>query len=190
MPYKQKSCIRCKTTFKPVAGGSIYCLDCKKEAYREKERERYHKDIVKTREKNREDYKKNAEKRRLTRIKYYYSHRQLELQRNKEANKNPERKSQLRKSVARWRSKNKILNYLRIQSAIKKSRDENPKEYKQKHAARDKVNKALVKGKIKKKKCEWCGNKYSEAHHSDYSKPLDVIWLCKRCHGQAHWTNI
>jgi len=27
---------------------------------------------------------------------------------------------------------------------------------------------------------------YLDAHHEDYSKPTEIIWLCPRCHGEKH----
>lgn len=53
------------------------------------------------------------------------------------------------------------------------------------------VNKAVASGKlIKPEHCQKCGGCFApskiHAHHSDYSKPLDVIWLCFSCHAAEH----
>lgn len=45
---------------------------------------------------------------------------------------------------------------------------------------------AIVSGKIKRMPCVKCGNPKSEGHHHDYSKPLDVIWMCFVCHRLEH----
>jgi ribosomal protein S27AE len=34
--------------------------------------------------------------------------------------------------------------------------------------------------------CEKCGESKVEMHHPDYTKPLAVQWLCKRCHTDLH----
>lgn len=39
-------------------------------------------------------------------------------------------------------------------------------------------------GTLKKQVC-FCGNLKVEAHHEDYSKPLMIVWLCKKHHVQA-----
>ena len=48
------------------------------------------------------------------------------------------------------------------------------------------VNNALTRDKLKRKPCEVCGNKKSQAHHDDYSKPLVVRWLCQVHHSEHH----
>jgi hypothetical protein len=52
--------------------------------------------------------------------------------------------------------------------------------------AHDRVKYALKTGRLIKMPCERCGDKTSEAHHDDYSKPLNVIWLCSLHHKQRH----
>lgn len=39
-------------------------------------------------------------------------------------------------------------------------------------------------GRLKQLSCYKCGNTKSEAHHHDYSKPLDIVWACKRHHAE------
>jgi uncharacterized Zn finger protein (UPF0148 family) len=34
--------------------------------------------------------------------------------------------------------------------------------------------------------CSQCGAAKAERHHHDYSKPLDVVFLCRRCHTIWH----
>lgn len=46
---------------------------------------------------------------------------------------------------------------------------------------------ALYAGLITRQPCERCGKKRGvEGHHEDYSRPLDVAWLCRVHHGQRH----
>ncbi len=34
--------------------------------------------------------------------------------------------------------------------------------------------------------CEVCGDPKTDGHHEDYSRPLEVRWLCRLCHARAH----
>lgn len=56
-------------------------------------------------------------------------------------------------------------------------------------AAARKVGRAVKAGKIIKTPCEVCGQEKVLAHHCDYSKPLDVMWLCHRHHSEWHRKN-
>ena len=51
--------------------------------------------------------------------------------------------------------------------------------------ARKKLTDAIKLGHITKEPCK-CGEKEVEGHHEDYSKPLDVEWLCTKCHRKHH----
>lgn len=61
-------------------------------------------------------------------------------------------------------------------------RKKNPEKYKA-HTA---VNNALRSGELKKQECLVCGDPNTHAHHDDYSKPLEVLWLCPQHHRDYH----
>jgi len=42
---------------------------------------------------------------------------------------------------------------------------------------------------LRPEKCSKCGIACKpDGHHEDYSKPLEIIWLCRKCHGFVHRT--
>ena len=57
----------------------------------------------------------------------------------------------------------------------------------QANAARGKVRVAKRHGLLIEQPCEICGEiEGIEAHHEDYSKPLNVRWLCRIHHARRH----
>lgn len=68
--------------------------------------------------------------------------------------------------------------------AVKRWRQKSAKRY----AAQQAVKKALANGSlIRWPGCAACHRKRGlEAHHYDYDRPLDVTWLCMKCHKAAH----
>jgi hypothetical protein len=50
--------------------------------------------------------------------------------------------------------------------------------------AKKAMYKAVRDGTLVRQSCAICGSCYQiHGHHPDHNKPLDVIWLCTRCHG-------
>ena len=56
------------------------------------------------------------------------------------------------------------------------------------HRARILLHNAVTRGRIvKPKECQDCGAATRlDGHHPDYTKPLDVVWVCRPCHGKRH----
>lgn len=44
------------------------------------------------------------------------------------------------------------------------------------------------RGLLKQEPCK-CGSKKSQMHHEDYDKPLEVEWMCRKCHLEEHNEN-
>lgn len=96
----------------------------------------------------------------------------------RERYKRPERKKAVRESIVRARKRDpeRFARYARD------ARARNPEKY----AARSAVGNALRDGRLKKGRCEVCGSEKVQAHHDDYSKPLEVRWLCIQHHNEHH----
>jgi len=67
-----------------------------------------------------------------------------------------------------------------------KAKHEWRKRHKLKSLAHSKVASAIKRNQLLRNPCEKCGDQNSEAHHDDYSKPLDVRWLCAKHHAEHH----
>lgn len=56
----------------------------------------------------------------------------------------------------------------------------------EKNKARYTLYNAIVSGHVIRETCEVCGKPHAEGHHSDYSQPLKVTWLCGTHHRALH----
>ena len=59
-------------------------------------------------------------------------------------------------------------------------------EQKMKSNARSMANTYVRRGKLVRQPCAACNAPDAEKHHDDYSKPLEVRWLCRSCHMKEH----
>jgi len=59
--------------------------------------------------------------------------------------------------------------------------------YPERVRAREAVRSAIRSGRLVRGPCSTCGTTSNvHAHHTDYAKPLDVTWMCRRCHRAEH----
>lgn len=94
--------------------------------------------------------------------------------------------------VQEWRSKNRGHYNEHSREYNRKYRYEHPGYTAEKSAMDRLVNpektgayRAVYNAKLPKQPCEVCGAP-AEAHHNDYSKPLEVRWLCSLHHKELH----
>ncbi len=93
-------------------------------------------------------------------------------------------KSNIKKILKKQKEYDKKRDRKKVYEYIKK-RYQTDKEFKRKFLVRKKA-----RGKISIPKKQICGickkNLAVERHHEDYSKPLEVKFLCKKCHINIH----
>ena len=105
-------------------------------------------------------------------------------------------KEKMNERAKKWREDNpeKIREFQRIDK--RRYRKKHPemrfgrKNWTKEHYDKWRVNYgvliALKESKLKKEPCKVCGNSKVHGHHEDYSKPLEVIWLCSIHHKAIH----
>lgn len=153
--------------------------------------------------KRREYYKKNKFKW----DEYRHSHRETINAKQREWRKN--NNERVKTTAKEWRcnNKEKISEYTRRYNRSKKG-EQHRREYYQAHKvdfierakksnanhkderrAQHILNNNIRRGKLDRKPCEKCGAEKADAHHDDYNKPLEVRWLCRKCHAEWHSKN-
>jgi hypothetical protein len=70
-------------------------------------------------------------------------------------------------------------------AAVRRAHAASRARYPEKIAANIMVSNAIRNGKLIRLSCEVCGVK-AQAHHDDYTKPLEVRWLCVKHHRAVH----
>ena len=201
-------CTKCKT-LKPedeFSKGSIrgdtgkgMCRKCRK-AYYEANKEKIKKVRALYLERNKEHIasvqkkwqENNKERAKLLRDKYYKEHKSEIAKKKKiyrQKNKDKIRKqSKIYNKLNREtiNAKGKLYrkaNHNLIYKKTKEYRHKYPNVYK----AHSLVNSALKSGKlVKPDHCKYCDDTNLQAHHCDYNKPLEVIWLCPLHHIAWH----
>lgn len=95
------------------------------------------------------------------------------------------------RGIVRQRVACRDCNTARLREYREKNRDrinaiggKSMRLHRDRQSARASLLRAVRSGRIERpKSCPRCGKECTvEGHHTDYSKPLDVMWLCRQCH--------
>jgi ribosomal protein S27AE len=119
----------------------------------------------------------------------FYKHPMMgdgHLNKCKECNKNDvtaNRNKNIEKIRAYDRARGKIPERIKANTEVTRAWRAEDKRRQLGHVA---VARAIRNGSLFRLPCVRCGEKKSLAHHEDYDKPLEVMWLCQPCHKQRH----
>jgi len=191
-----KTCLKCKenkvdsefgTDKYKKDGLNAICKKCIRirSANQRKNDPEYHKNYAdkyrkenrkRLRDESRIRYYENRDER-LKKDREWYAKNRLKIAlRRKKERQNPIKKAKNRIRMREWRKNNRH----KFNLSVKKWQLAN----RHKTNAHARIHWAVEKGKINRSEyCEEC-MKFckTEGHHEDYSKKLDVIWLCRSCH--------
>lgn len=106
----------------------------------------------------------------------------------REYDRNRPNKTERAKNASEYKKRLRSENPEKYDSIYHKARRNYRKNHHEKCIAHDRLAYALETGKIKRPdKCSLCGVSCTpQGHHYDYSKALEVIWLCSKCHSRIH----
>lgn len=119
---------------------------------------------------------------------YARKHREDNIERVREYDRNrPNAKERIIKAKE-YKAKMRIEDPEKFDKIFHSARKNYRKNSKEKCQAEGKLDEALRRGKIKRpEECSVCHIKCKpQGHHFDYTKPLDVIWVCPSCHSKIH----
>jgi len=176
-----KWCPKCSTAkpfaqfFRKASARDGYRAECRSCEYeRQKKYSAANPEKVKTWRQN--NYWRDPDHKRAQKRADYYRHRSERIDKVRAA-VDPEKKRQYDREY-------------RKRPEVKARQDEQKARYKREQRAKYRahyyVKNAIRDGRLVRQPCEVCGKPRAEAHHDDYSKPLEVRWLCKAHHRAAH----